>query len=297
MIQNDRNQLEGFNNILASINCSVDDREDDDTVEFSKKSLDGDKLFNSVFGDNNADDTKKISDNNQLLVKNKLKNYHAGHRQRARDRFMRVPSASTDAELLELLLFTIIPRADTRETAYILIEKFKNLRNISNAKAEEISACGVNGENLKYAFTLCSEVVARILQSEIEQRQVMDSMSKLLKYCKVKIGALLEEEFHVLFLDNKMRLIKDERFGIENVNDVILHTREIIQRTLDLHASNVVFMHNHPSGDITPSQIDIKTTDEIKSSLKSVGVKLIDHIVVSGDRCYCFSENYLLDDD
>lgn len=298
MARNDNKQLEGFNDILAGINCAIDDGEDTDTVASNKKTLDKHKLFDSVFGGNdNIDDIKKISDNNQLLVKNKQKNYHAGHRQRARDRFMRAPSASTDVELLELLLFTIIPRADTRETAYELINHFKNLRNVSNATAREISSCGVNGENLKYVFKLCSEIVARMLENDVEQRQPMDGISKLLTYCKVKIGTLLEEEFHVLFLDNKMRLIKDEKFGIESVNDIILHTREIIQRTLDLHASNVVLAHNHPSGDVAPSQIDMETTAEIKKTLKSIGIKLIDHIIVSGNMCYCFSQNYLLGDD
>ena len=163
--------------------------------------------------------------------------------------------------------------------------------------AQMVSACGANGEKIHYVFKLCNEIVARMLQNEMEQRSIMDTMPKLLKYCKIKIGTLPEEEFHVLFLDNKMRLINDKKYGIENVNEVILHVRGIIQNTIELHAGNVVLVHNHPSGDVTPSQTDIDTTNEIKNSLKSIGVKLLDHIVVSGDRHYCFSENYLLNDD
>ena len=155
----------------------------------------------------------------------------------------------------------------------------------------------VNGENLKYAFSLCKEIMTRILQNEIEKRPAMNNKAELLKYCKLKIGTLPEEEFHVLFLDNKMCLIKDRKYGIENFNEVILHIREIIQNALELRSCNVILMHNHPSGDCTPSQIDMDATNKIKQSLNSIGVNLLDHIVVSGNRCYCFHENCLLEDD
>ena len=298
MARNDSKQLEGFNGILAGINCAIDDGEDTDTVAPNKKTLDKHKLFDSVFGGNdNIDDIKKISDNNQLLVKNKPKNYHVGHRQRARNRFMRAPSASTDVELLELLLFTIIPRADTRETAYNLINKFGNLRNVYNAPVSQLNESNVNGENLKYAFALCQTIMARILKNKMEEKSVFESKDSVFKYCKIKLGALKGEEFHVLFLDNKLRLIKDCKFGIENVNDVVLHLRRIMQSTIELHSCNVILTHNHPSGDCSPSQTDMNTTKEIKQLLKSIDVKLLDHIIVTGDRHYSFRENYLLEDD
>ena len=297
MVQNDDQILGGFSDLLADIENDDNSEQGDSVVACHKTHAADNKLLENVFGSNGNDGLKKISDNNQPLVKNKLKSYHAGHRQRARERFMQAPSLSTDTELLELLLFTIIPRADTKQMAYALIDKFKNLRNVSNASAKELDACGANGEKIHYVFKLCNEIVARMLQNEMEQRSIMDTMPKLLKYCKIKIGTLPEEEFHVLFLDNKMRLINDKKYGIENVNEVILHVRGIIQNTIELHAGNVVLVHNHPSGDVTPSQTDIDTTNEIKNSLKSIGVKLLDHIVVSGDRHYCFRENYLLEDD
>ncbi|MBQ7536776.1 MAG: RadC family protein [Rickettsiales bacterium] len=297
MDQDDDKTLGGFSDLLADIGNNNNSEQGDDVVAFHKTQLADDKLLASVFGSNKEDSIKKNSDNHQPLVNNKLKNYHAGHRQRARERFIQMPSLATDAELLELLLFTIIPRADTKQMAYALIDKFKNLRNISNAKVEELNAHGVNGEKIHYAFQLCNEIVARILQNDLEQRQAIDRTSKLLKYCKVKIGTLPEEEFHVLFFDNKMRLIKDKKYGIENVNEVILHIRSIIQNTIELHSCNVVLVHNHPSGDCAPSQTDIETTNEIKQSLKSIGAKLLDHIVVSGDKCYCFSQHFLLKND
>lgn len=296
MVQDDGKEFGGFSDLLADFDV-ISSEEDKNIIESRKVQSANNKLMDSVFGSDGDSCVKKISDNNQPLVKNKLKSYHAGHRQRARERFMQLPSLANDVELLELLLFSVIPRADTKQMAYALIDKFKNLCNISNAKVEELNAVGVNGEKIHYLFKLCNEIVARILQSEMEKHSVIDTMSKLLKYCKVKIGSLPEEEFHVLFLDSKMRLIKDKKYGIENVNDVILHIRGIIQNTIELHSRNVVLTHNHPSGDVTPSQTDIDTTNEIKNSLKSIGVKLLDHIVVSGDRHYCFSENYLLNDD
>lgn len=296
MVQDDCKEFGGFSDLLADFDV-ISSEEDKNIIESRKVQSANNKLMDSVFGSDGDSCVKKISDNNQPLVKNKLKSYHAGHRQRARERFMQLPSLANDVELLELLLFSVIPRADTKQMAYALIDKFKNLCNISNAKVEELNAVGVNGEKIHYLFKLCNEIVARILQNEMEKHSVIDTMSKLLKYCKVKIGSLPEEEFHVLFLDSKMRLIKDKKYGIENVNDVILHIRGIIQNTIELHSRNVVLTHNHPSGDVTPSQTDIDTTNEIKNSLKSIGVKLLDHIVVSGDRHYCFSENYLLNDD
>ena len=297
MDQDDDKTLGGFSDLLADIGNNNNSEQGDNVVAFHKTQLADDNLLASVFGGNEDNGIKKNSDNNQMLVKDKLKHYHEGHRRRARERFMQAPSLTNDIELLELLLFTIIPRADTKQMAYVLMDKFKNLHSISNASVSDLNACGVNGEKIHYVFKLCNEIVSRILQNEIEQRSVMDTMSKLLKYCKVKIGTLSEEEFHVLFLDSKMRLIKDKKYGIENVNEVILHVRGIIQNTLELHSCNVVLMHNHPSGDCTPSQTDIDTTNKIKQSLKSIGVKLLDHIIVSGDRCYCFSENYILDND
>ncbi|MBR1429070.1 MAG: DNA repair protein RadC [Rickettsiales bacterium] len=297
MVQDDDQILGGFSDLLADIEIDNNGEQHNAVVAFHKTQLADDKLLASVFESNEDDVIKKISDNNQPLVKNKLKNYHAGHRQRARERFMQTPSLTTDIELLELLLFTIIPRADTKQIAYALIDKFKNLHNLSNASTNELNACSVNGEKIHYAFKLCNEIVARILQNEIDQRSVLDTMPTLLRYCEVKIGTLAEEEFHVLFLDSKLRLIKDEKSGAENVNGVTLNIRRIMQKALELHACNIVLTHNHPSGDCTPSQTDIDTTNEIKQSLKSIGVKLLDHIVVSGGRCYCFSENYLLEDD
>ena len=296
MVQDDGKEFGGFSDLLADFDV-ISSEEDKNIIESRKVQLASNKLMDSVFGSDGDSCVKKISDNNQPLVKNKLKSYHAGHRQRARERFMQLPSLANDVELLELLLFSVIPRADTKQMAYALIDKFKNLRNVSNASVKELDACGANGEKIHYVFKLCNEIVARMLQNEMEQRSIMDTMPKLLKYCKIKIGTLPEEEFHVLFLDNKMRLINDKKYGIENVNEVILHVRGIIQNTIELHAGNVVLVHNHPSGDVTPSQTDIDTTNEIKNSLKSIGVKLLDHIVVSGDRHYCFSENYLLNDD
>ena len=296
MVQDDGKEFGGFSDLLADFDV-ISSEEDKNIIESRKVQLASNKLMESVFDSDGDSCVKKISDNNQPLVKNKLKSYHAGHRQRARERFMQLPSLANDVELLELLLFSVIPRADTKQMAYALIDKFKNLRNVSNASAKELDACGANGEKIHYVFKLCNEIVARMLQNEMEQRSIMDTMPKLLKYCKIKIGTLPEEEFHVLFLDNKMRLINDKKYGIENVNEVILHVRGIIQNTIELHAGNVVLVHNHPSGDVTPSQTDIDTTNEIKNSLKSIGVKLLDHIVVSGDRHYCFSENYLLNDD
>ena len=296
MVQDDCKEFGGFSDLLADFDV-ISSEEDKNIIESRKVQSANNKLMDSVFGSDGDSCVKKISDNNQPLVKNKLKSYHAGHRQRARERFMQLPSLANDVELLELLLFSVIPRADTKQMAYALIDKFKNLRNVSNASVKELDACGANGEKIHYVFKLCNEIVARMLQNEMEQRSIMDTMPKLLKYCKIKIGTLPEEEFHVLFLDNKMRLINDKKYGIENVNEVILHVRGIIQNTIELHAGNVVLVHNHPSGDVTPSQTDIDTTNEIKNSLKSIGVKLLDHIVVSGDRHYCFSENYLLNDD
>lgn len=296
--QNDRTNFDGFSNILVDIETrDADEVQYENVLNSENRSSNDNNLYESVFGSNENEDVKQTSDNTQLLVKNKFKSYHAGHRQRARDRFMRAPSMATDTELLELLLFTIIPRADTKETAYSLINVFGNLRNVYNAPIRQLNQNNVNGENLKYAFSLCNEIVTRILQNEIEKRTVMNNPGELLKYCKVKIGSLPEEEFHVLFLDNKMRLIKDKKYGIENVNEVILHVRGIIQDAVELHSCNVVLIHNHPSGEITPSQTDVDTTHKIRRSLRSIGVKLIDHIVVSGDKCYCFSQHFLLKND
>ena len=147
MVQDDCKEFGGFSDLLADFDV-ISSEEDKNIIESRKVQSANNKLMDSVFGSDGDSCVKKISDNNQPLVKNKLKSYHAGHRQRARERFMQLPSLANDVELLELLLFSVIPRADTKQMAYALIDKFKNLRNVSNASVKELDACGANGECL-----------------------------------------------------------------------------------------------------------------------------------------------------
>ena len=283
----------GFENIVNSIGTGK--KTASNNVAKTKQMLDFDidNIEQNIFTNHQSNDDKNNTNTKTKKAFQQV-DIKSGHRQRARERFLLNPNGTSDYDILELLLFLIIPRADTKPMAKVLLDKFKTISNIYNAKQEEIDECGVNGKALKYIFELLKTINNKILEENIRSGIKLQDVDTMVKYCRSLYKTMKEEEFFILFLDNKLKLIATKRIGVNGVANVSISQREIIQYALDLKAKNIVITHNHPSNDCTPSKEDIFTTNTIKNSLKNIDVDVIEHIVVGSSSYFSFAENDLL---
>lgn len=219
----------------------------------------------------------------------KPKPHYHGHRDRLRARFMEGGvSALADYELLELYLFRSIPRRDVKPLAKDLIARFGSF-------AETISApvlllVEVKGISEKTALDLkiLQAGALRLAQETVLSRPVLSSWSALLDYCRSAMQFEGKEQFRVLFLDKKNRLIADEILGHGTVDRAPVYPREVIKRALELSATAIILAHNHPSGDPTPSQNDIELTGQIITAAKALGVTVHDHLIIGRNNIVSF---------
>jgi DNA repair protein RadC len=206
---------------------------------------------------------------------------NAGHRQRLKDRFVNGgPEALADYELLELVLFSAIPRRDTKPVAKRLIERFGSFAEVVNAPPERLKEVKGIGDAAVTQLKLVRAGALRLMQGGIMQRPVLASWTAVLDYCRAAMGFEAREQFRILFLDKKNRLIADEVQQQGTVDHTPVYVREIVKRSLELSASAIILVHNHPSGDPTPSRADIDMTNQIVSAAKPLGVTIHDHIIV-----------------
>jgi DNA repair protein RadC len=213
---------------------------------------------------------------------------HDGHRQRLRDRFANAgPGALHDYELLELVLFDAIPRRDTKPLAKALLRQFNDsfaeVVNASPARLKEVK--GVS-DRVVHQFRLVREVALRLKRLELKERDVLASWDAVLAYCHARMSRKAVEEFRILFLDRKNRLIADEAQQRGTVDHTPVYPREVVKRALELSASAVILVHNHPSGDTTPSRADIDMTRAVADAAKPLGIAVHDHLIVgrNGDH-------------
>ena len=286
----------GFADILNDFNTSDSNNLVDDSHNIAANgnvfAVDIKQLTQDVFNaKDNPSKNKKVID---VKKQNNKVNLHSGHRQRARERFLSNPEGTSDYDLLELLLFLIIPRADTKPIAKCLIDKYKTLRDVFNADICELNNFGIKGEAVKYLSTLIKSTQKRILKQDISASVCLDNSEKLIQYCQVSIGNLQEEQFRIIFFNSKWKVLDDVNFGVEEVSSVSFSYRQILQKTLDLHANSVVLYHNHPNHDVEPSGEDISATTKIVECLKNINVYVLDHIIVSGALWFSFKDNNLL---
>jgi DNA repair protein RadC len=205
----------------------------------------------------------------------------AGHRQRLKERFVAGgPEALPDYELLELVLFNAIPRRDTKPVAKRLIERFGSFAEVVNAPPERLKEVKGVGDAAIMQLKLVRAGALRLMQGGIMQRPVLASWSAVLDYCRAAMGFEAREQFRILFLDKKNRLIADEVQQEGTVDHTPVYVREIVKRSLELSASAIILVHNHPSGDPTPSRADIDMTKQIVDAARPLGVTIHDHIIV-----------------
>ena len=221
--------------------------------------------------------------------------YHAGHRGRLRQRLLASGKGELpDYEILEMVLFSSHPRGDVKPLAKELIKRFGSLAKVLNASSENlISVKGVN-ESAAAQFRAVQEAAERLLKGDVLEKPILQSWKALIDYCRASMGYLKKEQFRILFLDRKNMLISDELQEAGTVDQTPVYPREIVKRALQLEASSVIMVHNHPSGDLAPSKADVTVTKKVEVALGTVGVVLHDHVIVSSKGHYSFKSHRLL---
>jgi DNA repair protein RadC len=206
--------------------------------------------------------------------------YH-GHRERLRKRFLEAgDEALADYELIELILFRAIPRRDVKPLAKILLAKFGSFAEVVAAPLLRLKEVEGVSDNVAAEFKVIEASVRRFTRSVVKKRRALGSWSEVIDYCRTAMAFEDHEVFRVLFLDKKNGLISDESQGIGTVDHTPVYPREVVKRALELAASAVILVHNHPSGDPTPSKQDIKMTLDIIAIAAPLGVTVHDHIIV-----------------
>ena len=207
---------------------------------------------------------------------------YKGHRERVRKRLQSAePEAFADYELLELLLFYSIERVDVKPLAKALLREFGSLGGVLAASQEQLVKHDKIGERTTVHFKAIRETARRLLKESVADRPVVSSWSQLLDYCRVAMADEQTERFRILFLDRKNRIIRDEVQQTGTVDHTPVYPREVIKRALELGASSLILVHNHPSGDPTPSEADIAMTKELGETGARLGITLHDHVVVA----------------
>lgn len=210
--------------------------------------------------------------------------HYLGHRERLRNRFRDGgETALADYEILELLLFRLIPRRDTKPIAKALISRFGTLGGVLGAPPALLQEVKGIGESVALDLKLIANVAQRMLKSELREKQVLSSWSSVIDYCHAAMAYETTEQFRILFLDKRNVLIADEIQGRGTVDHTPVYPREVVKRALELSATAVILVHNHPSGDPTPSRADIDMTRTIVDTAKPLGITVHDHIIIGKD--------------
>lgn len=220
---------------------------------------------------------------------------HKGHRQRLRERFLKSGGdALPDYELLELLLCMAQPRGDVKPTAKALLRAFGSFAAVISADTNDLKKVDGIGDAAVAALKIAQESAARLLRENVMGQPVLSNWQRLLDYCRATMAHEKTEQFRILFLNTKNILIADELQQRGTVNHTPVYPREVIKRALDLGASAVILVHNHPSGDPEPSRDDIQITKDIREAGQALGIALHDHVIVGRAGITSFKTKGLL---
>ncbi|MGE3335633.1 MAG: DNA repair protein RadC [Rhodospirillaceae bacterium] len=207
--------------------------------------------------------------------------YH-GHRDRLRERFLNAGAENLpDYEVLELLLFGVILRRDTKPIAKALLAKFGSFDEVLAASPEALKEVNGIGDTAALMLKAVQASIQLALQTRVRNADVISSWNDLLDYCKSRMAHDDTEQFRLIYLDRKNKVIADEAQQRGTVDHTPVYPREVIKRALELNASAFIMVHNHPSGDPRPSRADIEMTRKIKDAAAAVSITLHDHVIVS----------------
>ena len=214
---------------------------------------------------------------------------HLGHRARMREKLLRAgPDALLDHELLEMVLFLALPRRDTKPIARALLTRFGSFAAAISAPSQALSQIDGLGEAGIAALRSIQGAALRLARAEVMESPILNNWEKLLSYLNAALAREKIEQFRILFLDTKNRLIADEAQARGTVNHTPVYPREVVRRALELQATALILVHNHPSGDPTPSRADIAMTKEIVIAAEALGILLHDHLIIGNGRHYSF---------
>jgi DNA repair protein RadC len=207
--------------------------------------------------------------------------HYLGHRERLRARFLEAgPDAVTEYELLELVLFRAIPRRDVKPLAKMLIAKFGSFAEVVSATRPRLREVEGLGEAAITEIKIVQAAAGRLARGEVKKRPVLSSWSSVLDYCRTTMAFADKEQFRIIFLDKRNQVIADEVQQTGTVDHTPVYPREVVKRALELSATAIILVHNHPSGDPTPSRADIQMTQAIVEIAKPLGISVHDHIIV-----------------
>jgi DNA repair protein RadC len=206
--------------------------------------------------------------------------YH-GHRERLRGRFLEAgPEAVTEYELLELILFRAIPRRDVKPLAKALIAEFGSFAEVISAPRARLREIEGLGDAAIAEIKIVQAAAGRLARGQVKKRPVLSSWSAVLDYCRTTMAFSEKEQFRIIFLDKRNQVIADEVQQTGTVDHTPVYPREVVKRALELSATAIILVHNHPSGDPTPSRADIQMTQSIVEITKPLGISVHDHIIV-----------------
>jgi DNA repair protein RadC len=207
--------------------------------------------------------------------------HYLGHRERLRERFLEAgPEAVTEYELLELVLFRAIPRRDVKPRAKALIAKFGSFGEVVSAPRQRLREIDGLGEAAIAEIKIVQAAAGRLARGQAKKRTVLSSWSAVLDYCRTTMAFSDKEQFRIIFLDKRNQIIADEVQQTGTVDHTPVYPREVVKRGLELSATALILVHNHPSGDPTPSRADIQMTQQIVEIAKPLGISVHDHIIV-----------------
>ncbi len=219
----------------------------------------------------------------------------AGHRRRLRARFL---NGSTDAlpdyELLELVLFSAFPRGDAKPLAKHLIKRFGGFAEVVSAPPEKLLSVEGMGKAALASLKAVEAAAQRLGRESVIERPIFSNWERLIDYCRMCMGRAEREHFRILFLNRKNVLIADEEQQRGTVGHTPVYPREVVKRSLELGASAIIMVHNHPSGDPEPSKGDIEMTREIKETAARLDIQLHDHLIIAAGGYRSFKAMGLL---
>ncbi len=220
--------------------------------------------------------------------------HHAGHRDRLRERFLSTGEESLqDYEILEILLFAALPRRDVKPLAKKLLTEFGGLSGLLSATPERMKTQGLS-DNVASLLRASAAAGRRALRREIMNQPILNTWQRVVDYCRASMAHESKEQFRILFLDRRNRLIAEEVQQRGTIDHTPVYPREIVQRALEVGAGAVLLVHNHPSGDATPSKADIEMTRAIIAACTPLEISVHDHLVVGRDDIVSFKAQGLM---
>ncbi len=215
--------------------------------------------------------------------------HYVGHRQRLKERFLKGgPDALADYELLELVLFLALPRRDVKPLAKALLDRFGSFAEVVAAEPARLAEVPGCGDTVAVALRTVHAAALQMMREQVLDQPVVGNWKQLERYLRAAMGREKTEQFRILYLNHKNRLIRDEVQQRGTVDHTPVYPREVVRRALELGATALIMVHNHPSGDPKPSQADIAMTREVQEAGARLGIVLHDHVVVAGGGSLSF---------